>query len=388
MLDTVSVFKDIGANAGVLSGLLYSSATIANHRRRTGLWLVHLAGAVQCFLGYFLMWASVVGLIPRPPMAAMCLFMLVAANAQSFFNTANVVTGVRNFPNYSGTILESKWVSTIASIWIQCTSGSLYTFSIYSVLKLTQAYDQSMLDTVSVFKDIGANAGVLSGLLYSSATIANHRRRTGLWLVHLAGAVQCFLGYFLMWASVVGLIPRPPMAAMCLFMLVAANAQSFFNTANVVTGVRNFPNYSGTIGFLGLSRAILIQVYETIFTNKPTSYLLMLALLPTINTLLLMWCVRINNTNEGDEKKHLDSFSLIALVIAAYLMAIIILEHILFFQFTIRVTAFVLLMLLLASPICIAIRAHQRDSDRISLTLAIERDQLTDDPNQLVAEKI
>ncbi|XP_065615908.1 uncharacterized protein LOC136061710 [Quercus suber] len=143
--------------------------------------------------------------------------------------------------------LESKWVSTIASIWIQCTSGSLYTFSIYSVLKLTQAYDQSMLDTVSVFKDIGANAGVLSGLLYSSATIANHRRRTGLWLVHLAGAVQCFLGYFLMWASVVGLIPRPPMAAMCLFMLVAANAQSFFNTANVVTGVRNFPNYSGTI---------------------------------------------------------------------------------------------------------------------------------------------
>ena len=144
--------------------------------------------------------------------------------------------------------LDTKWVSTIASIWIQSTSGSLYTFSIYSsVLKSTQAYDQSTLDTVSVFKDIGANAGVLSGLLYSSVTTANHRRRTGPWLVHLAGAVQCFLGYFLMWASVVGLIPRPPMAAMCLFMLVAAHAQSFFNTANVVTGVRNFPNYSGTI---------------------------------------------------------------------------------------------------------------------------------------------
>lgn len=114
----------------------------------------------------------------------------------------------------------------------------------------------------------------------------------------------------------------------------------------------------------------------------------MLALLPTINTLLLMWFVRINNTNEGDEKKHLDSFSLIALVIAAYLMAIIILENIFSFQFAIRVIAFVLLMLLLASPLCIAIRAHQRDSDRISQTLIIERDQLTDDPNQLVAEKI
>ena len=114
----------------------------------------------------------------------------------------------------------------------------------------------------------------------------------------------------------------------------------------------------------------------------------MLALLPTINTLLLMWFVRISNTNEGDEKKHLDSFSLIALVIAAYLMAIIILEHIFLFQFAIPVIAFVLLMLLLASPLCIAIRAHQRDSDRISQTPVIERDQLMDDPNQLVAEKI
>lgn len=100
----------------------------------------------------------------------------------------------------------------------------------------------------------------------------------------------------------------------------------------------------------------------------------MLALLPTINTLLLMWFVRISNTNEGDEKKHLDSFSLIALVIAAYLMAIIILEHIFLFQFAIPVIAFVLLMLLLASPLCIAIRAHQRDSDRISQSPVIERD--------------
>ena len=100
----------------------------------------------------------------------------------------------------------------------------------------------------------------------------------------------------------------------------------------------------------------------------------MLALLPTINTLLLMWFVRINNTSEGDEKKHLDSFSLIALVIAAYLMAIIILEHIFLFQFAIPVIAFVLLMLLLASPLCIAIRAHQRDSDRISQSPVIERD--------------
>jgi len=137
-----------------------------------------------------------------------------------------------------------------------------------------------------------------------------------------------------------------------------------------------------------LSGAILVQVYETVFNNEPTSYLLMLALLPTINTLLLMWFVRIHNTNVGHEKKHLDCFSLIALVVAAYLMVIIILENILTFRLSVRVVTFVLLMLLLASPFRIAIRAHERDSDRISHSLFIEREQLMDDPNQLDAEKI
>jgi hypothetical protein len=143
--------------------------------------------------------------------------------------------------------LDTKWVSTVASIWIQCTSGSLYTFSIYSsAIKSSQGYDQSTLDTVSVFKDIGASVGVLAGLLYS-AVAGDQRRLTGPWVVLLAGAAQSFLGFFLMWASVVGLIPRPPVLAMCFFMFVAAHAAPFFNTCNVVTGVCNFPNYSGTI---------------------------------------------------------------------------------------------------------------------------------------------
>lgn len=153
--------------------------------------------------------------------------------------------------------LNSKWVSTVASIWIQCTSGSLYTFSIYSeTLKSSQHYDQSTLDVVSVFKDIGVNVGVLSGLLYDFAA---QRTRAGPWVVHLLGAAQCFLGYFLMWAAVTGVIPRPPLPLMCLFMYLAAHAQSFFNTSNVVTGVRNFPNYNGTIvGIMKVNFELLV----------------------------------------------------------------------------------------------------------------------------------
>lgn len=91
-----------------------------------------------------------------------------------------------------------------------------------------------------------------------------------------------------------------------------------------------------------------------------------------------MWFVRIHNKCEGDGKKHLNSSSLIALVVAAYLMGFIILENFLTLWFAIRFVAFVALLLLLASPLCIAIRAHKRESDRVSQTLLVEGGQLRD----------
>ncbi|KAF5734722.1 protein NUCLEAR FUSION DEFECTIVE 4-like [Tripterygium wilfordii] len=260
--------------------------------------------------------------------------------------------------------LNTKWFSTVASIWIQCTSGSLYTFSVYSqTLKSTQHYDQSTLDAVSVFKDIGANFGVLSGFLYDSVG--------GPRLVLLAGAIQCFAGYFLMWASVTGLLPPPPVPLMCFFMLLAAHAMTFFNTANVVTSVRNFRNYSGTAvgimkGFLGLSGAILIQVYQTLFNNKPTTYLLMLSFLPTTNTLLLLWFVRIYEISEGNDKKHLNGFSFIAVAVATYLMVIIFLEHAVSLESAARVISLFVLVILLASPLLIALKGQHMDSNMIS----------------------
>ncbi|CAL5372473.1 unnamed protein product [Camellia sinensis] len=309
-------------------------------------------------------------------------------------NPAQIPFHEREEREMESMMLSNKWISTVSSIWIQSISGSLYTFPIYSSsLKSSQSYDQSTLDTVSLFKDVGANAGLLSGLLYSAATTTTAAAVRGPWIVLLAGAIQCFAGYFMMWMSVAGVVPPPPVPVMCLYMLVAAHAQSFFNTANVVTAVHNFPNYGGTIvgimkGFLGLSGAILIQAYQTIFKDKPTSFLLMLATFPTFNTLLLMCFVRIYRTSEGDEKKHLNGFSLIALIIAAYLMVIIILENILSLPLLAHIFTFVILILLLASPLCIAIKAQLSESRSISSTSEIGEDPLMDDPNQFAAEKI
>lgn len=163
--------------------------------------------------------------------------------------------------------INTKWVATVASIWIQCTSGSLYTFAIYSsLLKSTQGYDQASLDVVSVFKDLGANFGILSGLLYSSVTGSRRRRCGGPWVVLLAGSIQCFAGYYLMWLTVVGILPKPPLLVMCLYMLLAAHAMTFFNTANVVTAVHNFPNYRGTI--VGIMKVCFsIRLIALLFRN-------------------------------------------------------------------------------------------------------------------------
>ncbi|XP_076943233.1 protein NUCLEAR FUSION DEFECTIVE 4-like [Bidens hawaiensis] len=259
--------------------------------------------------------------------------------------------------------VKNKWMSTVASIWIQCTSGSLYTFSFYSSsLKSSQRYDQSTLDTVSVFKDIGANFGVLSGLTYTAvAHPSSSIAFGGPWVVLLIGSVQCFVGYFLMWGSVVGLINRPPVIVMCLFMLLTAHGVTFLNTGNVVTGVINFTNHSGTIvgimkGFLGLSGAILLQIYQTVFNAGPTHYILMLSLLPFINTLLFMSSVRPYETNEVDEKKNLNGLSLFSIIVAAYLFSIIIIKQAVTLSLPANMVIFFLLVILLASPIYIAVK--------------------------------
>lgn len=288
---------------------------------------------------------------------------------------------------------SSKWLAAVASIWIQCSSGASYAFGIYSpVLKSSQAYDQSTLDTVSVFKDIGANAGILSGLLYTavSATPSSGRGRFsflrgGPWVVHLAGAVQCFAGYFFMWLAVTGIINRPPVAVMSLFMFVAAHAQTFLNTANVVAAVQNFPDHSGTIvgimkGFLGLSGAILIQVYQTIFNNNPSSLILMLALLPTIVTLMLMFFVTVHETPSRNEEKHLNGFLLISLVIAAYLLSLRILENLFVFPQWAKIITFFILLALLCSPISVVVKAQRADLGRLPPSITSSTSLLIDEP--------
>ncbi|WOH10498.1 hypothetical protein DCAR_0729967 [Daucus carota subsp. sativus] len=286
-------------------------------------------------------------------------------------------------------MISNKWLAVSASIMIQITAGSLYTFGIYSgAIKSSQSYSQQTLDTLSVFKDIGANTGIFAGHLHSAVASNSRRWFGGPWVVLAVGAVLSFLGYFLMWLSVSGIIFHPPVRVMCLFMFVAAHGLAFVNTANVVTGVNNFADHRGTIvgimkGFLGLGGAILIQVYQTVFKNRPSSYLLMLALLPSWNTVIFMSYVKMFNTYSVDVKKHLNRLSVAALLTAAYLMIAIVIED--YFTLTLAAHIFILggLLIFILAPFYIAIKAQHEDSFNTSSSYLVEDNHLMDEPYQM-----
>ncbi|KAK8537555.1 hypothetical protein V6N12_043713 [Hibiscus sabdariffa] len=94
---------------------------------------------------------------------------------------------------------------------------------------------------------------------------------------------------------------------------------------------------------------------------------------------MLMWFVRIYDTNEPDEKKLLDAVSCVSLLVAAYLMSVIILDHLFTFRFLVRIFTFVVLLLLLSSPLCIVLRAGKRDSSSIHRSLISEEQRFGDE---------
>lgn len=117
-----------------------------------------------------------------------------------------------------------------------------------------------------------------------------------------------------------------------------------------------------------MSGAILIQVYETFCEGNPTTYILILALAPALVSLLLMPLVRVYNTSSSNEKKHLNAFSAAALIIAAYLMIVILLDNLLTLPFWARIITFAFLfLLLLALPTGVAYHAQRENRENYVL---------------------
>ncbi|KAI3878059.1 hypothetical protein MKX03_014327 [Papaver bracteatum] len=160
-----------------------------------------------------------------------------------------------NSSNGQGDILQlawqvyrGRWFMVFASFLIMAAAGATYMFGLYSNdIKRNLAYDQTTLNLLSFFKDLGANVGVLSGLI---------NEVTPPWVVLSIGAGMNFAGYFMIWLAVTGRIAKPAVWQMCLYICLGANSQAFANTGSLVTCVKNFPESRGIVlgllkGFMG-----------------------------------------------------------------------------------------------------------------------------------------
>ncbi|KAG6728322.1 hypothetical protein I3842_02G168100 [Carya illinoinensis] len=111
-------------------------------------------------------------------------------------------------------VITGRWFVVFASFLIMSAAGATYMFGLYSnEIKSVLAYDQTTLNMLSFFKDVGTNVGILSGLI---------NEVTPPWVVLSLGAVLNFFGYFMIWLSVIKRIATPMVWHMCLYICIGA----------------------------------------------------------------------------------------------------------------------------------------------------------------------
>ncbi|CAM0878862.1 unnamed protein product [Alopecurus aequalis] len=226
-------------------------------------------------------------------------------------------------------VLRGRWFMAYGSFLIMSAAGATYIFAVYSKdIKATLGYSQEQLNTVSFFKDVGANVGIHAGLIAEVAPP---------WLVLAIGAAMNLGGYLMLYLSVAGVVrATPPLWLVCLYIAVGANSQAFANTGALVTCVKNFPESRGVMlgllkGFVGLSGAIFTQLYLAFYGGgggDTRPIILLVAWLPAAVSVAFLGTIRIIRSPATARREYpvFRGFLYVSLALAAYLMVIIILQ--------------------------------------------------------------
>lgn len=265
-----------------------------------------------------------------------------------------------------------------ASFLIMACAGATYLFGVYSkVIKSTLGYDQSTLNLLGTSKDLGANVGVLSGLIAEVAPP---------WFVLLIGSVMNFAGYFLVWLAVTNKIPKPAVWQMCVYICIGANSQNFANTGSLVTCVKNFPEGRGMMlglmkGYVGLSGAFFTQLYLSIYGNDAKSMILLIGWLPAVISLIFIFNIRpLKISRHPHEVKVMYEYLIISVVLALSLMGLTIAQKFINFSHQAYVAGATVVCVLLFLPLFIAFREER-------ITWNLKKKEANSIPEKLVIEE-
>ncbi|EMS49129.1 hypothetical protein TRIUR3_19318 [Triticum urartu] len=223
-------------------------------------------------------------------------------------------------------VVAGRWFMALACLLILSASGATYAFGIYSTaLKSSLGYDQCTLNTLAFFKDLGSTVAVSAGLLNEVAPPS---------AVLAVGAAMNLTGYLMVYLVVAGRTTRPPLWLMCAYVCAGANSQSLAGTGALITCVKSFPGSGRGVvlgllkGYVGLSGAILTQLYLAIYGGDDSkSILLLIAWLPAAVSVVFLPVVRVKPPPpRRNEDGAFFCFLYISVALASYILVMIVVQ--------------------------------------------------------------
>lgn len=264
----------------------------------------------------------------------------------------------------------APWLGFAAAVWIQIASGNPYSFPLYSErMKGILNYSQAQLNNLGVANDFGENVGLLAGFICNKIPP---------WGILIIGSLASFFGYGLIWLVLSERISALPYWVMWLALCLGANSATWFNTAVLLTNMRNFPLSRGTVagilkGFVGLSAAVYTGVFTGFLSQSSINLLLFLAIGPSVVCLIVMYFIRPCTPASGEDREEQGYFAfiqVISIILALYLLSISIANYLFSLESHPISKLFVVVMLLfLLSPTLVPMKLtlHAIKEDQVDV---------------------